>query len=393
VLDTAFHYLGIALAGFGLVGVAYQMTAAIMVRRFASERAPRLADAPAVTVLKPVCGADAGLYENLRSFCLQDYGAPVQVVIGAHRETDPAVPIVRRLIADMPEADITLVVDGTLAGTNFKVCNLSNMMVAARHPVLVIADSDMRVEPHYLDTVVGALSAPGVGLVTCLYKGTPADTDSTVARISSILGSAFINYAFLPSVLVSKLVGADTGCFGATMALRRETLEQLGGFGALINHLADDYVLGTLVQELGQKVAIAPYVIENLVLEPDARSLLRHELRWQRTIRSITPAGLAASALITNPVSLALLAVPLSGFRLDAWLVLALCLAARQALIYTCNRSFALHAMPAWLVPVRDALTLALLIASFCGQRVTWRDREFQVGQGGELTLEGDPLA
>jgi ceramide glucosyltransferase len=376
-----------------VIGAAYQVAALFTVRRFAVEPKPSLAEAPAVTVLKPVCGADAGLYDNLKSFCLQDYGAPVQIVIGADRDSDPAVPIARRLIADLPEADIALVIDGTLAGTNFKICNLSNMMAVAKHSVLVISDSDMRVEPHYLRDVVGTLMTPGVGLVTCLYKGTPVRAHSASARLSSVLGSAFINYAFLPSVLVSKLVGADTGCFGATMALRRKTLEELGGFGALINQLADDYVLGTLVQEMGQKVAIAPYVIENWVLEPDARSLLRHELRWQRTIRSITPLGLAASALITNPLPLALLALPILTFQLDAWLAFALSLAARQALIYTCNRSFALRPMSIALVPLRDALTLGLLIASFCGQKVTWRDREFQVGQGGELTFEGDPLA
>jgi ceramide glucosyltransferase len=259
-------------------------------------------------------------------------------------------------------------------------------MAAAKHEVLVIADSDMRVEPHYLDAVVGPLMEDGVGLVTCLYKGRPE------RGLASALGAAFINYGFLPSVLVGRLIGADPGCFGATMALRRETLAAVGGFGALINHLADDYVLGALVRATGLKVVISPYVVENIVLEPDFGTLFRHELRWQRTIRSITPAGLAAS-VITNPVALSLLALPLSGFAGSAWLALAASLAARWALIYTCGRAFGLIPLRAVLVPIRDALSFMILVASFCGQRVTWRDRNFQVDRRGELTFEGDPLA
>jgi len=391
-------YLGTALLVAIAVGIVYQVAALISMRHFVLSPQPRPDAPPAVTILTPVYGLDAGLYENLRSFCLQDYAAPVQIIIGAHRESDAAIAVARRLIADLPDVDIALVVDGTLAGSNFKVCNLSNMMAAAKHPVLVIADSDMRVEPYYLNGVVGPLMAPDVGLVTCLYKGTPATLDGNgkpidgPGRISSILGSGYINYGFLPSVLIARLVGADTGCFGATMAIRRSTLDSFGGFGALINQLADDYVLGQMVRDAGLKVVISPYVIECVVLEPDTAALLHHELRWQRTIRSITPAGLAASA-ITNPVGLALLAVPVSGFASQSWLMLAAALVARLALLYTCDRSLALRPLPLWLIPVRDGLTLLILILSFCGQRVTWRDRRFQVGHDGELTLEGDPLA
>jgi len=378
--------LGDVGIGASLIGIAYLITAVFAVWSFGRQRAAAPTRRPSVTILKPVCGADPGLYENLRSFCRQAYDGPVQVVIGAHRESDPAVAIARQVIADLPDADVALVIDGALPGTNFKICNLANMMAVAKHEVLVIADSDMRVEPHYLDAVVGPLMADGVGLVTCLYKGRPE------RGIASALGAAFINNGFLPSVLVGRLFGADPGCFGATMALRRSTLAEVGGFGALINHLADDYVLGTLVRAAGYKVVISPYVIENIVLEPDMGALFRHELRWQRTIRSITPAGAAAS-VITNPVAFALLALPASGFADGAWLALAAALAAREALIYTCSRMFGLIPLRAALVPIRDVLSFFILVASFCGQRVTWRDQSFQVDQRGELTFEGDPLA
>ncbi len=378
--------LGDVAIGMSLIGVFYLATAICAVWVFGRQKAPVPAQRPSVTILKPVCGADPGLYENLRSFCRQAYDGPVQIVIGAHRESDPAVAIARQVIADLPGADISLVIDGALPGSNFKICNVANMMAVAKHEVLVLADSDMRVEPHYLDAVVGPLMQDRVGLVTCLYKGRPE------RGVASGLGAAFINSTFLPSVLVGRWVGADTGCFGATMALRRTTLAEIGGWGALINHLADDYVLGRLVRDAGYEVVISPYVIENIVLEADMRALFRHELRWQRTVRSISPVGLAAS-VVTNPVALALLALPLSGFADGAWLALAAALAAREALIYTCSHIFGLIPLRAALVPIRDVLSFIVLVASFCGQRVTWRDQSFQVDQRGELTFEGDPLA
>ncbi|MGB8843579.1 MAG: bacteriohopanetetrol glucosamine biosynthesis glycosyltransferase HpnI, partial [Aliidongia sp.] len=382
---TIFYVLGGVAMVASLMGVSYLSVAILAVRRFANRSAPALREHPAVTILKPVCGLDAGLYENLVSFCRQDYAGPVQIVIGAHRESDPAVAIARRVIADLPDVDIALVVDAALPGSNFKVCNLSNMMAAVKHDVLVLADSDMRVEPHYLNEVVAPLLEPGVGLVTCLYKGRP------VGGLSSVLGCANINYWFLPSALVERTLGSAIGCFGATIALRRATLERLGGFGAFINQLADDYVLGTLVRGLGLKLALSTYVVENIVEETDLSTLFRHELRWHRTIRSITPVASFTAAIVTNPVVLAAIALPLTDFTPCAWLALAASLAVRQGLVYTCRSTLGLVPLGAALVPVRDGLSFALFITSFLGHRVTWRDSHFQVGQSGELTFEGDP--
>jgi len=384
---TVFHMLGGVAAAASLVGIAYMLMAIVATWRFARRRTVTPRYCPSVTILRPVCGADAGLYENLASFCRQAYAGPVQIVIGAHRETDPAVAIARQVIADLPEADITLVIDAALAGSNFKVCNLANMMVAAKHEILVLADSDMRVEPHYLDAVVGPLLEPGVGLVTCLYKGTPA------GGLSSVLGCGAINYGFLPSVLVGSTIGAETGSFGATIALRRATLDTIGGFEALINQLADDYILGALVRALGLKVVVSRYIVENVVNEPDLPSLFRHELRWQRTIRGITPPLWLAGQIVTNPLAMALLALPLTGFTGGAWLILTASLAARLGVVYTSRFALGLAPMGVGLVPVRDCLSFAIFVASFLGQRVTWRESSFQVGRDGELTFEGDPLA
>jgi len=381
-----FTILGAILASLAILGVAYMAVALAAVWRFGREQTIAPAAPPAVTLLKPVCGLDPELYENLASFCRQDYPAPVQLVIGAHRESDLAVAVARRLIADFPDSDITLVIDGSLPGTNFKICNLANMLPAAKHDVLVMSDSDMRVTPDYLSAVVGPLMQPEVGASTTLYTARP------VGGFASRLGCGFINYGFLPSVLAGRAMNAAPFCSGSTIALRRRTLDQIGGFTRLMDQLADDYDIGVLVRSLGLKVVISRYVIENVVEEPSLRALFRHELRWHRTIRVVQPAGLAAS-VITNPVALALAALPLLGFGPGAWLLLGASLAVRLSLVYMCDRLFGLRPMGMALVPLREILSQIVLAASFCSHRVTWRDSRFEVGRRGELRLEGDELA
>lgn len=385
-MELVLNIIGQLASVAALLGLVYLIAAVVAVWRFSREKPVQAGAAPGVTILKPVCGADPGLEENLLSFCRQSYRGPLQIVIGAHREHDPAVPIARKVIASLPEVDITLVIDASLPGTNFKICNVNNMMAAAKHDILVVSDSDMRVGPDYLETVVGVLLEPGVGLATTLYTARPA------GGLASRLGCGFINYGFLPSVLVGRMLNAAAFCSGSTMALRRSTLERVGGWAVLSNQLADDYALGALVRATGQKLALSRYVVENLVLEPDLMTLFRHELRWQRTVRSITPIGLAASVII-NPVALALLALPLTGFAGTAWLLLAATLAVRVTLVYMCDRAFGLAPMGLALVPLREIMSQLVLVASFWGQRVTWRNSSFQVGRGGELTFEGDELA
>src|SRR5690349_12488155 len=186
------YIVGLLLAA-SLAGSLYLLFAANAVTRFSERSRPRMApDAAAapVTVLKPLHGLDPGLYENLLSFCDQDYPGAVQIVCGVRDPGDPAIGAVERLRAARPEADIALVVDPRVYGTNYKISNLENMTegAPAKHDVLVIADSDMRVAPDYLAEVTAPLADPAVGLVTCLYKGQPADGSAW-----SRLGAAFIN--------------------------------------------------------------------------------------------------------------------------------------------------------------------------------------------------------
>ncbi|NIR30410.1 MAG: glycosyltransferase [Gammaproteobacteria bacterium] len=367
------------LLGGSLVGILYLIAAVGAVRAFRvrGPRAPSSPHAPPVTILKPVCGDEPGLYENLRSFCEQDYPT-VQVVFGARHSGDSALPVVRRLMRDLPDADLSVVVAGGTRGANQKVGNLANMMSVVRHDVLVIADSDMRVRPDYLTAVVSPLGDPRVGLVTCLYVGRP------VRGLWAALGAMSINYGFVPLVLVGRLIGAMEGCFGATIVLRREVLDRIGGFAPFSNQLADDFALGEAVRALGWRAELSRYVVDNLVSESEFRQLLQHELRWARTIRAITPFGYACS-VITLPLGLSLLAVALSWGSAEAVTVFLIAYICRLILVRVIERTFGLDAESSWWVPVRDLLSLVVFAVSFCGKKVVWRDRELRTGSDGRL--------
>jgi ceramide glucosyltransferase len=333
-------------------------------------------------VLKPLYGEDPGLFENLRSFADQNYPA-FQIVFGVREPGDPAAAIVERLIAERPAADLALVVDPAVRGANYKVSNLENMLPAAKHELLVIADSDMRVRPDYLADVTAPLADPAVGLVTCLYAGRPAGGPW------SALGAMWVNYHFLPSAVVADRLGAADGCFGATMALRRETLKAAGGFAALRDQLADDHALGAAVRRLGRRLVLSPHVVDDILHEPDVAALLRHELRWARTIRSVAPGGYAASA-VTHPFALSLLAVLLGGGAPLPWLVAAAVLAVRVAMMRAVERALRLRPAVVWMVPLRDLLSFGVFVASFCGRKIAWRDRSFRLQADGRLKLNGD---
>ncbi len=379
---TVFDVLLAMLAGCCGVGVLYLVVAVWAVRRFVALPQVQPACRPPVTVLKPLHGDEPNLYENLRSFCVQAYPG-LQVVFGVRLGTDPAVAVVERLRAELPDVDIDLVVDGRIHGTNLKISNLINMMARAKHDLLVVADSDMHAGPDYLDGVIAPLLEPVVGLVTCIYRGRP------VGGVWSRVGAMFINHGFLAQVLVGRLVGADTGCFGATMALRRQTLEQVGGFEAFRDQLADDYALGAAVRGLGLGVALSPHIVDTQVCEPNFNALVRHELRWARTLRSIEPLGYGAS-IVTHPLAAALLLLIASGGARYALAIFAAVFACRMVYNTVTDSALAVTPSAAWLVPVRDLVSVSVLIASFCGTSVTWREQTFRVAADGQLTLDGD---
>jgi ceramide glucosyltransferase len=373
--------------GFALVLLAVWACAAastFAAWRFAVMKRGVRADRPPVSVLKPLHGAEPGLYENLRSFAEQDYPMH-QLVLGLRHLSDDALPVARALIRDLPHRDIRLVVDPRVRGSNLKVANLENMLPEAAHDVIVIADSDMRVGPDYLATVTAPLADAAVGIVTCAYSGGPCD------RLWSAVAALHINFGFLPGALLGDVLKIGGGCFGATIALRREVLQQIGGFARLRDELADDHRMGSAVRRLGLAMVLAPYIVENRVCEPTLSSLWRHELRWARTSRAMAPVGFAGS-IITHTVMVTALAAALVGTA-AAWACVAISLLVRLFSVLAIARWLRLPLASLWLLPLRDALSFAVFLASFCVRSVSWRNQLFRVEPNGRMRVEGDKAA
>jgi len=364
------------------VGCCYALFAAVAARRFAARPELAPANLPPVTILKPLRGVEPELYAHLAGFCRQDYPQPVQIVFGVADAADPAVAVVHRLIADFPACDIALVVNARRHGANAKVSNLINMRSAARHEILVVSDSDIAVAPDYLRQVIGPLARPGVGLVTCLYRGVAG------AGLWSQLSAMAIDYHFLPNVLAGLSLGMAAPCFGSTIALSAATLKAIGGFEAVADQLADDYALGDLVRRAGLAVVIPHLTVTHVCTEPTARDLIRHELRWARTIRSLDPAGFAGLA-ITHALPLALLGLLLGGISPAALTVLA-ALACRFALALELDSAFALRGRHLWLLPVRDVLSFVIFLVSFFGRDIEWRGRRYGLRADKTLAYYGE---
>jgi ceramide glucosyltransferase len=382
------HVTSIISGVLAVLGCAYLAAATILTygfRRKASAR-PR-APTAGVTILKPLHGEEPGLFDNLASFCTQDYPGPVQIVLGVQDPGDGAIPIVERLRAEHEAHHLDLVIDATMHGLNRKVSNLVNMWRHAEHDIVIVADSDMRVDPGYLSRVVAELDEGDAAAVTCLYHGLAAT--GIWARLSA-LG---INAHFLPSVVVGLGLGLAQPCFGSTIAIKRRALAEIGGFVGVADCLADDYALGAALRARGHKIAVSRITIGHVCAEMSARELWQHEVRWGRTIRSIDPVGYVGSVL-THAFPLALVAV-LAGFlaqsptlMVGAGLAIA-ALGCRLVLLRQVERTFGLRPQSYWLIGLRDLLSFAVFVSSLFGRNARWKGRRYSFRSGGTLVVAG----
>jgi ceramide glucosyltransferase len=388
---------GIAAAlafGAAAASVAYTGFAVVQLLRFgrrvrAFERrtwfereflTPPVGPRPSITVVKPVRGLEPRLEQNLRSFCVQDYPA-FDVVLGVRDPDDPALPLLRRVAAEFPGRAKVVVGDGTARCRNPKIATLLPMIEQATGAIIVIADSDMRVTPRYLGAVAGAFDDPRTGAATAIYRGEPEPD------LASALGAMWITEQFAPSVLVANALERLTYCFGSTMAVRRTVLETMGGLAVLGDHLADDHRLGTLVTALGYTVALVPYVVENVVAEPNVRALARHELRWARTIRSVRPAGYPG-ILLTYPVPLALTLFALARHKRYARVLFMAAMLGRLGLHVAAQGALGTREwrrMSPRLISLRDPLGVVIWALGLRGSAVRWRDDPLRIAPDGKL--------
>ena len=381
-MASLFTYLGWDFCAVAVVGAGYTLLAAWLVGRFMRDETKPAMPAPNVTILKPLHQCEPDLARNLETFFNQDYPGAVQIVFGVHDEKDPALKIVQTLQAKYPKADTAIVADAALYGANAKVSNLINMLPRARHDTLILSDSDIAVGPHWLTQVTAALSCPGVGIVTCLYTGEPARDGH---KLWSGLAAMGTSYTFLPNAVLGASLGLAAPCFGSTIALKRQTLEEVGGFAAFADQLADDYEIGRAVRAKGYTLAIPAMGVGHTAAENTARDLFRHELRWTRTIRLVNPAGHLGS-IVTHGFAFALIGAAALGFDSLSLGILAATLVTRLFLKSRIDGLFGTYAGPFWLMPVRDLLSFVLFLASLRGETVHWRGGRFAVEPSGAMS-------
>jgi ceramide glucosyltransferase len=375
-----------ALVGYASLGIAagysvVALTAVLAWRRYVARSRYILTAQPPVTVLKPLCGEEPGLHEHLRSFCLQDY-AQYQIVFGTLDAADPALGTVARLIEEFPDLAIDVVVNPQRHGHNNKSSNLINMLAMARHPVLLIADSDISVNRDYLAAVTAPLGDPGVGLVTCLSH------DAPTPRVWSRLGAMYVNEWYFPSVMLAWLFGHQGYASGQTLCLRRSTLDAIGGLRGLVDHLADDYQLGQLIRGQGLRIMLSPYEIQAEHHEPDLGALARHEIRWMRTLHIVRPMSFRM-IFLTFSMTLAIIGLLLTiaaPWHLTAWVLFGVTALARFSVHFVRRlRSGRPLLEDVLLIPVRDLLTCWIWCQSFFSRRISWRGHEFDVDSTGVM--------
>jgi len=368
--------LSVALLALTIAGAAYLAIALARVLLFAA-RPLQIASEflPSMSVLKAVAGEEPGLHDNLASFCAQAY-PDFEVIFCLHDAADPARATIERLAAQFPQCDIKTAIGNNDAFANPKIANLAKPGVEPRGEVVVLADSDIRVDPTYLAALASSFASERVGAATCLYGALPNSS------LAGQLGALGIEDGFAPSVLVALTMGRLHFGLGATIAVRRSTLEAIGGLAAVGNELADDHALGARVAAAGYEVDLSRYVVRTTVPETALSELWSHELRWARTNFSLAPLGYIFSFLMyALPFALAYAALS------RTWLLLAIVAALRWGLHYASRIALGVsHRGAVWLLPLRDFWSLGLWAVSLFGRSVRWRNLQATVARDGKLT-------
>ncbi len=381
--------LEIATTLLAVAGMGYFISALLAARIYLSERGSRQGTfAPGVSILKSLKGLDPGMAEAFRSHCRQTYAGQFELLFGVSSPGDPAAAAVLELQREFPDKAIRLVECPIKLGTNGKVGTLAQLLPHAKHEFLLINDSDITVGAHYLERVMASFAQDPaarpqdpkpVGLVTALYRGRAHDT------LASRFEALGIATDFQAGLLLSKMIeGGLSYGLGSTLAVRREALDRIGGFEALVNHLADDYELGARAARADYRVVLSPEVVETGVPAYTWRGFADHQLRWLRTVRDARPWGYTG-LVFTHGLGWAFLNVVASGFSpLSLWL-LGLSFFLRLALAMTVGAAVLgdhLVLPNLWLLPLRDVVAMGLWAAGFAGNTIVWRGERFILEKG-----------
>jgi ceramide glucosyltransferase len=371
ILTTA---LAVLLTG----SLVYCVLIVIATRRFLSATLPIPGNTPPISVLKPLCGHDDGLEENLRSFMVQDY-PEYEVLFGVHRSDDSAVALAEKIIAEFRgRIAARLIITGESPIPNAKAFSLNRMVREARYDVLVMSDSDVRVTPSLLSHLAQELQDDHVGLISCPYRAVPGK--SLWSRLEAI----GMNTELLGGVMVARMIEGMRFALGCTVAVRRSVLEDMGGFGYLQEFLAEDFVIGQRAAELGHGVLFSSYVIEHRIGSQNMMHNLGHRMRWARSTRRSRPLGYWGQ-IFTYPLPLALL---LCASYPAAWPALFLTLVLRGGAALVTARNIVHDPVTQkqwWLLPVQDLIGFFVWISGFVGDKIVWRNRKCTVLRDGRL--------
>ena len=371
ILTTA---LAVLLTG----SLIYCVLIVVATRRFLSATLPVAGTKPPISVLKPLCGHDDGLEENLRSFMVQDY-PEYEVLFGVHRSDDSAVAVAEKIIAEFSgRIPARIIVTGESPIPNAKAFSLNRMVREAHYDVLVMSDSDVRVTPSLLSHLAQELQDDHVGLISCPYQAVPGK--SLWSRLEAI----GMNTELLGGVMVARMLEGMRFALGCTVAVRRSVLDDMGGFGYLQEFLAEDFVIGQRAAELGYGVLFSSYVIEHRIGSQGMMHNLGHRMRWARSTRRSRPLGYWGQ-IFTYPLPLALL---FCATYPTAWPVLFLTLILRGIAALATARDIVHDPITQkqwWLLPFQDVIGFFVWISGFVGDKIVWRDRKCTVLRDGRL--------
>ncbi len=359
--------------------VVYSVLAAVAARRYLSVAPPELNGFEPVSVLKPLHGAEDELEANLRTFFTQDYPA-YEILIAVRSPQDAAIPVARRLQAEFPQVPSRLLVTGEPPYPNAKVFSLQHMVAEARHDLLVMSDSDIRVTRDMLRIVAAEFQDGTAGVATCPYRAVPGRS------FWSMLEAVGMNTQFLSGVLTARLVEGMRFAVGPTIVARKRVLEAIGGFDRLKDYLAEDFVMGKFAAEQGHGVILSSYVIEHHIGTQAFVANLKHRLRWSRSTRRSRPAGYVGE-LFTYPLPIALL---LWAWEPRLWPVAALVIALRAWSAHEVAGRVLHDSLTArrwWCVPVQDVYSFLVWIVGFFGNHIVWRGRKYYLHADGRFEL------
>ena len=357
----------------------------------------RCAVPPPVSILKPLHGAEPNLAAHLESFFSQEY-PEFELLFCARSPDDAGLNIARAVAVRHPHVQARFFTSGEPPFANAKVASLEVMCSAARHDLLIVSDSDVHVTPAYLRAVVVPFADPGVGAVTCLYRGVVTESDTTHPGAVTVekpsiwarLEGVGMSIEMPSGVLVARMLEGMQFLLGPTMAVRRQCVDEIGGFKALGQYCSDDFLLGNWIAARGHKVVLSRHVVDHVILNTGFQASVKHQVRWMKSTRCSRPKG-HFGTMLTFSTPFALLAAatwlwmgnPHAALWVLGWGIGSRVLLAGVVGGMVVNERDLLRTM--LLHPLRDLMGFGYWAASYTNNRILWRGEEYELLPGGAM--------